>query len=63
VERVVKSVGFHVEFLVCGVYLLVPLLFLVLLRLYLPGLIGAIRREWNKAGPPLQPPQPPQPPQ
>jgi len=60
VERVVSSVGFRVEYLVCGVYLLLPLLFLVLLRLYLPGLIGAIRREWNKAEPPPQPPQSPQ---
>ena len=55
-ERVVRKVGFRPEYFVCGAYLLVPLLFLLLLRLYLPGLIGAIRREWNKAGPPPQPP-------
>src|SRR5260221_3377113 len=63
VDRMVSRVYFGLgPFAVCGGYIIVPLLFLLFLRLFLPGLIGAIRREWIKAGSPPPPPPPPPPP-
>jgi hypothetical protein len=49
--------GFRVEYLVCGAYIIIPLLFLVVLGRSLPGFFAAIRHELNKPEPPLPPPQ------
>jgi len=35
-----------------GIFFGALVLFLVILRIFLPSIVGAPRREWNKAGPP-----------
>jgi hypothetical protein len=41
----------------CGVFFGALVLFLVILRVFLPSIVGAVRREWTKAGQ-QQPPPP-----
>jgi hypothetical protein len=36
----------------CGAFFGSLVLFLVILRVFLPSIVGAVRREWTKAGPP-----------
>jgi hypothetical protein len=36
----------------CGVFFGALVLFFVILRVFLPSIVGAVRREWTKAGPP-----------
>jgi hypothetical protein len=43
------------EAISCGVFFGALVLFLVILRVFLPSIVGAVRREWTKVGSPPPP--------